>query len=169
MKKTCATIATTGLAGGLPLHAVTRRRHFVAALIFTLMILNACPVCAQDKSWNAQGDQSDWFDDANWLPAGAPTVTDDAKIDLLDASAEISQNYEMQSLVLGGKKASHLSVGNFTTGNVTPGDSSDNAVLNRRSGILTLKGSAGKMTLRGTYKDSEEVIPDEPSFLFYVQ
>src|SRR3989338_2147754 len=96
----------------------------LSSLFVTMLCLFSliAPAYAEDKSWNAQGDQTDWFDDANWLPVGAPSATDTAKIDLLDTAVDLSQNYEMQSLTLGGKKASHLSVGNFTTGNVTPAE-----------------------------------------------
>jgi hypothetical protein len=124
---------------------------------------------AEDKSWNAGGDKTDWFDDANWLPAAAPTASDDALVDMLDTSVDLSTAYSMKSLTLGGKKASVLTVENFTTGDVTPTNVSDVAIHNRRDGHLVLKGSAGKLTLRGSYKDSEEVVPDEPSFMFYAR
>jgi hypothetical protein len=140
--------------------------HLLLSILTILCFIS--PAYAADKSWNAQGDQVDWFDDSNWLPAGAPSASDSAKIDMLDASVDLSKNYEIQSLTLGGKRASHLSVSNFTSGNITPGDVTKDAVINRKDGLLTLKGSAGRMTLRGTYKDTEEVIPDEPSFMFYV-
>ena len=123
---------------------------------------------AADKSWNAGGDAQDWFDDANWLPAGAPTETDTSKIDMLDTNVSLSQNFKVQSLILGGKKASTLTLSNFVVGDVSPENVSDNAVLNRKDGHLILKGSAGKITLKGAYKDSEEVIPEEPSLMFYV-
>ena len=143
---------------------------FTFLAFFTFLILNArTTVWAEDKSWNAGGDQSDWFDDANWLPAGKPTASDDVKIDMLSASSTLSQAFDIKSLTLGGKKASTLTVSNFVPGNVKPSSVSDLAVLNRKNGHLILKGSAGKITLNGAYKDSEEVIPEEPSFMLYVQ
>lgn len=124
---------------------------------------------AEDKNWNAAGDQSNWLDDANWMPAGAPTAADDVRVDLQDASVTIPEAFNAKSITLGGKKQSSLSVSNFVTGKVEPASSSDIAVTNRRDGTLILKGSAGQVTLKGGYKDSEQVIADEPSFMFYVQ
>ena len=155
---------------GGPRLRVTRRRVLIFITLFALLSLNACPmVMAEDKSWNAGGDQSDWFDDANWLPAGKPTASDDVKIDMLSASSTLSQAFDIKSLTLGGKKASTLTVSNFVPGNVKPASVSNIAVLNRKNGHLILKGSAGKITLNGMYKDSEEVISEEPSFMLYVQ
>ncbi len=123
---------------------------------------------AAEKSWNAAGDQVDWFDDANWNPAVAPTASDDTMVNLTDASVMVGQNFGVKSLTIGGKRESTVSVKNFITGDVEPGSPSDLAVFNRKDGHLVLKGSAGKITLRGAYKDSEEIIPDEPSFMLYV-
>jgi len=124
---------------------------------------------AEEKNWNAQGDGTAWTDDANWLPAAAPTVSDDAVVNLKDASVDISQSFNLGYLTIGGKQTSTVKVSNFTEANVVPGNVTDNAILNRRDGNLTLKGSAGTITLKGTYKDSEEIIPDEPSFMLYVK
>ena len=154
---------------GLPF-GVTRRQSSIFFIVFIASILNTATwAWAEDKSWNAAGDQSSWFDDANWLPASSPTASDDVMINMLDASASIPQAFHAGSITLGGKRQSVLTVNNFVTGTVEPASSSDIAVYNRRDGHWTLKGSAGKITLKGTYKDSEEVIPDEPSFMFYVQ
>ena len=123
----------------------------------------------EDKSWNAGGDKTDWADKDNWLPKASPTASDDTLIDMLDASADISDTFAAKSLTLGGKKASLLTVDNFVTGELVPSNTTDLAFHNRRDGLLTLKGSAGKVTLKGTYKSSRETVPDEPSFMFYVQ
>ncbi len=146
---------------------VTRRLIF-AFLIS--VIFNPCTsLLAEDKNWTAVGDGSDWFDDANWMPAAAPTASDDVMIDLTSASVSLPQAFEAKSLVLGGKRTSSLTISNFAAGTVDPGNASDIAVANRRDGHLILKGSAGKVTLRGAYNDSETVIPDEPSFMFYAE
>jgi hypothetical protein len=81
----------------------------------------------------------------------------------------LPQAFEARSVTLGGKKQSSLTVSNFAGGTVAPDNPTDLAIHNRRDGTLILKGSAGTLTLKGAYKDSEEVIPDEPSFMFYVQ
>ncbi len=142
------------------------------SLVIIFFILSFC-FCsesrAESKNWNAEGDGTGWFDDANWLPAGKPTASDEAKIDLRDAQVDIEQSYEAQSLTIGGKKNSDVSVSNFVTGTLEPSDASNNAMLVRRDGKITLKGSAGKIKLKGIYKDSEEIIPDEPSFMLYVK
>ena len=146
----------------------------VLCLVSCVLCLCAC-LCvsslswADDKAWTAVGDASNWFDDANWLPAGAPTASDDTTINMLNASVDLPQAFEVKSITLGGKKPSSLTVSNFAVGTVAPENSTDLAVYNRRDGRMVLKGSAGKITLKGAYKDSEVVIPDEPSFMFYVQ
>ena len=135
----------------------------------TVLLLFVFPAYAEDKSWTAAGDQSNWFDAANWLPAEAPTASDDATINLLSASASLPQAFEVRSVTLGGKRQSDLTVSNFVTGTVEPANPTDIAFNNRRDGRWVLKGSSGKVTLKGGYKDSEEVIADEPSFMFYAQ
>ena len=124
---------------------------------------------AEEKSWNAGGDKTDWFDDANWLPAAKPTASDDTLVDMLDADADISQAFAAKSLTLAGKKPSALTIDNFVTGEFAPAEATDLSVHNRRDGFILMKGSAGKTTLKGTYKSSRETVPDEPSFMLYVQ
>ncbi len=136
-------------------------------LLLSSIFLLPCAYAAE-KSWNASGDQVDWFDDANWNPAVAPTASDDTMVNLTDASVMVGQNFGVKSLTIGGKRESTVSVKNMITGTVEPASPTDLAVFNRKDGHLVLKGSAGKITLRGAYKDSEEIIPDEPSFMLYV-
>ncbi len=124
---------------------------------------------AEDKNWSGEGDQTDFFNDANWLPAGKPTAEDDAKIDMRDTQVEVGQAFDAKSLTIGGKKNSTVNVSNFVTGTLEPSDPANDALVLLRDGKLILKGSAGKITLKGGYKDSEEVIPDEPSFMLYVK
>ena len=135
----------------------------------TVFLLFVSPVYAEDKSWTAAGDQSNWFDDANWTPTTAPTASDDVTINHQDASVSLPQAFQVKSITLGGKRASSLTVTNFASGTVEPANPTDLAVYNRREGHMVLKGSTDKITLKGAYKDSEEVIPDEPSFMFYAQ
>ena len=122
-----------------------------------------------DKNWTAKGDQQNWFDASNWLSSGAPQDQDTAKVDLKDASVDIGQSFDVSSLTVGGKKNSEVSVSNFVTAGIEPSSPNDDALLLRRDGKLILKGSTGKVTAKGTYKDSEEVIPEEPGFMLYVQ
>ena len=147
------------------------RRSVGTCLIFSLFfVLNACSVVwGEQKNWNALGDKSSWSDDANWYTAGTPTASDDALVDISGASVGISQPFHAKSITLGGKKTSTMTVESFTNGDVTPGAVSDEAFYNRKSGLLILKGSSGKMTLRGTYADSREEVSEEPSFMFYAQ
>lgn len=124
---------------------------------------------AEDRNWNAQGDQQDWFDAANWLPAGVPDDQDNAKVDMRDASVDLGQAFAGRSLTVGGKKSSTVSVSNFVTGELEPVSEEDDAIQVRKDGHLVLKGSAGKVTVKGAYKDSEEVIPEEPGLMLYAK
>ena len=72
-------------------------------------------------------------------------------------------------MTLGGNKNSIVSVNSFINGTVRPDSPTDVAIHNCRNGSLILKGSIGKITLKGSYKDSEVLIPEEPSFMLYVQ
>ncbi len=144
------------------------KKLFTGVLVLWCLVTASAVVFAAEKSWNAAGDQVDWFDDANWNPAVAPTASDDTMVNLTDGSTSIGQNFGVRSLTIGGKRESTVTVKNFITGAFEPGSPSDLAIFNRKDGHLVLKGSAGKITLRGAYKDSEEIIPDEPSFMLYV-
>jgi hypothetical protein len=134
-----------------------------------LMAALAAPACAAEKNWNAQGDAAAWTDSENWLSEGAPSDEDDAKIDMRDSAVTIGQGFESKSLTIGGKHNSTVSVSNFSIGTLEPENPTDEALFLRRQGKLILKGSAGKLTVRGAFKDSEEIIPEEPSFLLYVK
>ncbi len=151
---------------------VTRRSSIVSFYIL-IAILNAFVMggvgWAEEKNWNGQGDRTSFQDAANWLPSGVPGENDDAMVNLKDASVVVSQPYELKSLTIGGKKTSAVSVSNFTEGSVVPENPSDVAILNRKDGTLVLKGSTSKLVVKGSYKDSEEIIPDEPSFMLYVK
>lgn len=148
-----------------------RSQEFGVRSLFFLILFSFffLPLChAAEKSWNASGDQVDWFDDANWNPATTPEASDDTMVNLRDASVTVGQNFEVSSLTIGGKHESTVSTNNFVNGTIKPASTSDLAVFNRKDGHLVLKGSAGKITLQGAYKDSEEIIPDEPSFMLIV-
>ena len=143
------------------------RKFFIFMMIFLLN--SSALVWAEEKVWTGTGSSADWFEDANWLPAEAPGASDDALVDLTDANAGISQDMSVRSITLGGKRASALTMNNFVKTTVKPANTSDTAVLNRKGGLLVLKGTAEKITLKGGYKDSEEIIPEEPTFMLYAQ
>ena len=134
-----------------------------------MILLTAASAAAEDKTWNADSAQTNWFDGINWLPEGAPGASDDVVLDKLDSSVAIGGDFNVKSLTIGGKKNSTLTTNNFVIGEVKPANTTDIAVLNRRNGKLILKGSAEKIKLKGAYKDSEEVIPDEPGLMLYVK
>ena len=129
----------------------------------------AASAFAADKNWTAQGDQQNWFDSANWLPTGAPSDQDTAKVDLKDASVDLGQSFDLKSMTVGGKKSATVNVSNYVTGVIEPSSPDDEALSLRKDGKLVLKGSSGMLTVKGTYKDSEEAIPEEPGFMLYVK
>jgi hypothetical protein len=135
----------------------------------TILLLLVSSAFAEEKSWSAQGDGKTWTDDANWVPLGVPTVSDDVTVNMTDASANISEAANFRSLTLAGKKESAVTISNFTNVDIAPGNATDNAIYNRRDGNLIIKGSVGTINLKGAYKDSEEIIADEPSFMLYVK
>ena len=148
-----------------------KKKFFLRSGCFVVaaLLLATTVAVAADKSWSGEGDGTDWFDEANWLPAEKPAASDNTKIDVRSARVEVDSPFESKSLTLGGKKDSVVSVSNFVNAELAPDNPTDNAALVRKDGKLVLKGSAGKLTLKGAYKDSEEVIPDEPSFMLYVK
>ncbi len=135
-----------------------------------LLAMTLClPAQAAEKTWNGSGDGSNWFDDDNWFPATAPTSADDVLVNTPNASSAVSQTFYARSITLAGTAPSSLVVSPFIYGTVAPVADTDVAIDNRRDGALTLKGSAGVITLRGKYKDSEELLTDQPSFVFFVE
>ncbi len=131
-----------------------------------LLILTIGSVAhAQDKNWTAGGDGVSWIDGVNWFPAEIPTDQDDVRLLVVDASAVVTDDFTAKSITLAGRGASTLTVNNFVDGRVEPDSATDIAILNRKDGELVLKGS-GTVTVTGTYKDSEEAVASQPSFIF---
>ncbi len=146
--------------------------HIIFKAIFCsviIVVFTAHSAFSEQKDWSNQGDQSAWTDADNWYMSGVPGTDDDAKIDHDQANVSVADAFAIKSLTLGGKKQSDLSVSNFVTGSVQPANNTDEALTNRKDGHLILMGSTGKITLKGAYKDSEEIIPDEPTFMLFVQ
>ncbi len=122
-----------------------------------------------DKNWTAQGDQQNWFDGSNWLPSGVPAEQDAVKVDKKDSSVDLGQSFDVRALTVGGKKSATVNVSNFVSGSIEPSSPDEEALLLRKEGKLVLKGSSGILTIKGTYKDSEEAISEEPGFMLHVQ
>ena len=137
------------------------------ATAMTVAWASECP--AEEKSWNGAAEKHDWFEDENWVPAPAPTAVDDALINSTDASVTLSETFRTRSITLGGNENSVLMSEEFISGVVDPGSSSEVAVLNRRRGRLVLKGAMGTVKLKGRYKDSEESLAAQPSFVISIQ
>ena len=141
---------------------------FVFCLITVIYCLPSVSF-ADQKSWKGAGDASSWSDDANWYVAGAPAASDDVVVDITDASATAANDFSAKSLTLAGKKTSTVTLNNFVSGTIKPAAVTDDAVYNRKGGTLVIKGSAGKVTLKGVYRASKQAQADEPSFMFYAQ
>jgi hypothetical protein len=140
----------------------------VFLLVFISVPLLVSSVEAADKNWSGGGDGSSWSDKDNWYPASKPKFSDDVTIDAEDASVVCNQTFKAKSIAVGGRETSTLSSENYIYGTVTPDTTSETAILNRSQGTITLKG-AGVLTLKGRYKDSEESLTPEPSFLFWIE
>ncbi len=129
---------------------------------------NYSPLQAAEKNWAGGGDGSTWSDDDNWSPAAEPTTADDVLIDVENAAVTCDETFKAKSIIVGGRETSTLTTNNFVFGTVAPAETSDTALMTRSGGTITLTG-AGTITLQGQYKDSEETLDPEPSFLFWVE
>ena len=138
---------------------------FVAICIIFVFVSTAI---AAEKNWAAAGDGSTWSDDDNWSPAAAPTTADDVLIDTEGAAVTCAETFKAKSVIVGGRETSSLTSNNFIFGTVAPDSSSDVSMMTRSGGTITLKG-AGTVTVQGQYKDSEETLVPEPSFMFWIK
>ena len=134
---------------------------------FIILILTG-PAVSEDKTWSASGDGTNWSDEDNWTPAVEPASGDDILIDAGDAAVVCTETFKAKSITMGGRETPSLTSNNFIFGTVSPDSGSGIAVLNRSGGTITLKG-AGTLTLQGQYKDSEESLTPEPSFMFWIE
>ena len=142
---------------------------FAGMTCLTLLFCVSQPAVAAEKSWTGSGDASDWFDDQNWSSEAAPTLADDVVINANAAAPKASQTFEARSITLAGTASSSFTVDPLISGAVEPGANTDLAVYNRRDGLAVLKGSTGTVVLKGIYKDSEEVLANQPSLVFFVE
>jgi hypothetical protein len=141
---------------------------FVFIFVF-ISVLMGFSAEAAEKNWSGAGDGALWSDDDNWSPAVAPTGADDVLIDIEGASAACDQTFAAKSVTLGGRETAALTIQDFVYGDIAPATGSTTAFLNRSGGTFRLQGAAGTVTLSGGYKDSEETLVSEPSFMFWVE
>lgn len=144
------------------------QRLSVSIVIICITFIFASTGYAAEKNWSGAGDGSSWSDDDNWSPASCPTTTDDVSIDVEGAKVVAPETFKAKSITIGGRETSSLTSNNFVFGKVSPDSGSDTAILNRKGGTFTLKG-AGTVTVQGQYKDSEESLVAEPSFMFWLE
>lgn len=134
-------------------------------LYYSLSTIGHRLAYATDKQWSGGGDGVSWDGDANWSPSGTPAASDNASIDVQSSAVVISKNFNAKSLTVGGRTTSGLTASNFVYGTISPANNTDNALYIRKDGSITLQG-AGTITLKGKFKNSEETLSDEPSFMF---
>jgi len=97
-------------------------------------------------------------------------VTDDVTVDKTSASLSIEKDFAAQSITVGGKTASALSVISFVYGTVVPTGTgvTTPAILIRKDGTVVMHGS-GVVTLKGALKNTEQSLQSEPSVQVLLQ
>jgi hypothetical protein len=145
-------------------------KKILIALIFLIIFytLHFTQSYAEEKNWSGAGDGVSWSDENNWYPKPAPASSDDVLIDSEDASVACSQTFKAKSITVAGRQGSTLTSENFIVGTISPASGSDVAIQNRKDGKIILKGE-GAVTVQGQYKDSEEPLVAEPSFMFWMK
>lgn len=138
------------------------------AIALLFIVVFAAAGYGADKNWAGSGDASTWADQLNWLPSGVPTSADDVTIDLTDASVTAEKTFEAKSLTVGGASTSAFTTDNFIYGTITPSSTSDDALYIRKDGTATLKGE-GTITLKGKFKNTQEALVGEESFIFTLE
>lgn len=116
------------------------------------------------KVFSAGGDATSWDDADNWFETGVPAKTDEVYVDLSGATAIATKDFTAQSITVGGKATSQFTANNFVFGLVTPSSVTDPALLLRKGGTIELKG-AGTITVKGSFKNTEESLTPEPSVM----
>ena len=143
-----------------------KSKKILIILFCVLFVLSLAQ--ANEKNWLGSGDGTDWADEENWYPEGAPTLITDVLIDAEDATVISTETFKAKSIQLGGSETSTLTINNFIYGTIEPDASSDTAVLNSSGGTFVLTG-AGTVTIRGQYEGSKGAADLEPSFMFWVE
>lgn len=142
-------------------------------LTFILFLVFLCAAAyAGEKQWSGKGDGASWEDTSNWYPEGIPAASDDISIDAtgVASGADVlaSRTFSVKSLTVGGKKESVFTSADFVYGTISPAQKTDDAIYIRKEGSVTLKG-VGEITLKGSFKNSEESLASEPAFMFQLE
>lgn len=143
---------------------IARRSYslFSLSLFVTFFLLSSSYAYGSTKIFSGSGDGTLWHDDNNWSEPGVPGIKDDVKIDLADATVKTNKDFSAKSISVSGKTTSTWQTENFVYGTITPDSNKDNAILIRKNGTVILQG-AGVITVKGSFKNSEEQLPTEPS------
>lgn len=147
-----------------------RKYQRVSASIILLLsvVFSSASVYAAEKQWSGAGDGIYWKDGGNWVPDAAPTAADNVTIGEENANVYASETFNAKSLTVGGRGTAAFSSENFVYGNIAPDAGTDVALYIKKDGEVTLKG-AGTVTLKGAFKNSQETLMSEPSFMFGVE
>jgi subtilase family serine protease len=138
---------------------------FSGIIIFLVLAFSGVCAFAADKDWIGAGDAATWEDGKNWNPQGAPASVDDVTISLKDAYATATRTFEAKSVNIGGAASSTFATNDFIYGNITTDLPADEALYIRKGGRAVLRGQ-GTITLKGAFKNTEEALSGEESFMF---
>jgi hypothetical protein len=146
---------------------LTRDQWFSASVsaVFLVLFFLTLSIASGEKQWTAGGDAISWEDITNWYPQAVPSPTDDVILDATGVNVLISRTFYAQTLKVGGRHDSNLAVADFVSGTISPASNTDDALYTRKGGFVTLNGD-GIVLLKGSYKNSEETLSDEPAFMF---
>lgn len=138
---------------------------FLSVFLSVSLSVFSFSVYAEEKQWSGAGDGISWEDALNWNPASVPVSSDDPVIDAQGANTTASKTFSARTLKVGGRKESNFTTYDFIYGTIAPAKETETALYIRKDGLVTLKGP-GDITLKGSFKNSEESLPDEPGFMF---
>ena|SRR3989338_4018589 len=147
------------------------RPHYWSPVVCSLTCLwcFVAPVLADSKVFTGSGDGVTWHDVANWSAQGVPGAGDVVTVDKANAAITANQTVAVGSLTVGGKASSALTMDIFADGEIVPASVNDVALHIRKDGAVVLKGTGSRVILRGSFKNSEESMPSEPSVLILLQ
>ena len=117
-----------------------------AAVDVPLVLTVTEPVAAFTKTW--AGTDNNWFNAANWAPAGVPTAADDVLIAGSAFQPFLSANASVHSLQLTGGATVNLNGFALTAfGNVRAGDTIVNGTLVMTGEGVTLSGTVPNLVI----------------------
>lgn len=143
-------------------------KRWALAVCAGVIIFFSMSVHAAQRQWSGGGDAASWEDAPNWSPRGVPSESDDIVIDTLNSLVTASETFNAGTLTVGGREESNFTTQDFVYGILSPSEGTDTALHIKKSGLVTLTG-AGDITLKGAFKNSEESLPAEPSFIFIAE